>query len=278
MIRIGAVGYLNARPLVLGLERQQAAGRLELATATPAALADAMLAGELDLALLPVIELARLPDLELVPGLGITTCGESRSVLLISKVPVEEIRSVALDPDSRTSNALARLLLGELWGCRPEFVTGEPSLERTLEASDAAVRIGDKALFEPAPPGSFVHDLGGAWTEKTRLPFVFAAWAARPGVVDRELYGTLHDSRRLGSRSLERIAAEYTWCGRTYPEIALDYLMRRIRYRLGAAELEALALFLRGVAAAGIIAHAPPIRLALARRTDCHDAASTLAP
>ena len=127
-IRIGAVSYLNTRPLVYGLERERGAGAFELSYAAPAELADRMTAGQLDLALLPVIELAGMPELEVVPGLGIVTAGASRSVLLVSKKPLEQIETVALDPESRTSNALARVLFSKVWHRQPVFTRGTRSL------------------------------------------------------------------------------------------------------------------------------------------------------
>ncbi|MHC4428577.1 MAG: menaquinone biosynthetic enzyme MqnA/MqnD family protein, partial [Planctomycetota bacterium] len=227
--RIGAVSYLNTRPLVYGMVRGLGADRIDLSFATPAVLADRMAASELDMALLPIIELARIPGLELVPGLGIVTNGPSRSVLLVSHRPADSIETLALDPDSRTSNVLARVLLAEVWSRRPEILEGDPGLEQTLGRADAAVRIGDKALVEPLPPDAFVYDLGEIWTRETHLPFVFAAWAARAGVVDRELYRVLHESRRRGSRAVDEIAAGYTWNGEPFPDVAREYLTDHIR-------------------------------------------------
>jgi predicted solute-binding protein len=124
------------------------------------------------------------------------------------------------------------------------------------------VRIGDKALFEPLPEGTIAYDLGGAWTARTTLPFVFAVWAARPGVVDREVYQLLHDSRRAGSAALAAIADDYTWNGRQYPAIALPYLRDAMRYRLGDPEVAAMRRFLAAAAAIGVIDSAPRIELA----------------
>lgn len=272
-LRIGAVAYLNTRPLVEGLERGLGGERIELSYAVPALLADRMAAGLLDVALLPIVELTRLGDLELVPGLSISTCGPSRSVLLVSRGPLESVRSVALDPHSRTSNVLARLLLAEVWGAEPRCELGPVDLDRALAEHDAVVRIGDRALFEPVPDGLEVHDLGAVWTERTGLPFVFAAWAARPGVVDRELYVLLHDSRRAGSRQLERISAEYEWHGRRDPALCLTYLTEHIRFRFGAAETRGVERFFAAAHARGLIDSVPGLRFALARRTACHEAA-----
>ena len=166
------------------------------------------------------------------------------------------------------------MLLDSTWNRRPECRLGSDDLEQALAECDAAVRIGDKALFEKLSADYTAHDLGQVWTERTGLPFVFAVWAARPGVVDREIYTLLHESRRRGSRHIEQIVEEYTWRGERYPEIALDYLTRRIRFRLGSAELQAMRRFFAAAEVLGLIDRAPEIRLALHRRTACHEAAA----
>ena len=261
-IRAGAVSYLNTRPLVFGLEQGLGADRIELSYDVPSVLAGRMAAGEIDLALLPVIELARIPGLVVVPGLAIGSLGNCRSVLLAARKPLSDVTSVALDPESRTSNALARVLFAEVWGVAPAFVDGPCGLALALEEHDAAVRIGDKALFEPLPRGVVAYDLGGAWTARTMLPFVFAVWAARPGVVDREIYEILHASRRAGAAALPAIAADYTWNGRQHPEISMGYLHDAMRYRLGDPEVGAVRRFLAAAATIGVIDAAPAITLA----------------
>ena len=258
-IRAGAVSYLNTRPLVFGIEQGLGAERLELSYDVPSVLASRMAAGELDLALLPIIELARIPNLVVVPGLAIGSLGNCRSVLLVAKKPLAEVRSVALDPESRTSNALCRILCAEAWGISPAFVDGPRDLALALQEHDAAVRIGDKALFAPLPPGTIAYDLGGAWTARTTLPFVFAVWATRPGVIDRATYEILHASRRAGAAVLPEIAADYTWNGRQYPEVALAYLRDAMRYRLGDPEVGAMRRFLAAAAELGVIEAVPSI-------------------
>ena len=258
-IRAGAVSYLNTRPLVFGIEQGLGADRLELSYHVPSVLASRMAAGELDLALLPIIELARIPNLVVVPGLAIGSLGNCRSVLLVAKKPLAEVRSVALDPESRTSNALCRILCAEAWGISPAFVDGPRDLALALQEHDAAVRIGDKALFAPLPQGTIAYDLGGAWTARTTLPFVFAVWATRPGVIDRATYEILHASRRAGAAVLPEIGADYTWNGRQYPELALTYLRDAMRYRLGDPEVGAMRRFLAAAAELGVIEAVPSI-------------------
>lgn len=269
--RIGAVSYLNTRPLVFGLEQGLAEERIDLSYDVPARLADRMLQGQLDIALMPVIELAKMPELEVVPGLAIGTNGPSRSVLLISKKPIDEVRSIALDRESRTSNALVQVLADRVWKIQPEWVRGELSLDEALRDCDAAVQIGDKALFIDPPAGTVVYDLGGVWTAATSKPFVFAAWFVRPGQLDREIYEALHESRRRGSAALPLIADDYSWQGQTYPQLSHDYLKRNIRFRLGSPEVDAMRDFYRSAAAIGLIDEAPEPKLALTRWTTCHE-------
>lgn len=274
-VRIGAVSYLNARPLVSGLERGPAADSVELSYEVPSVLADRMAAGDLDLGLLPVVELARMPDLEIVPGLSIASRGPARSVLLVGRRPPEAARRVALDPESRTTNALVRVLFAEVWNASPAFGGVGPDLDADPGGFDSTVRIGDKALFEPLPPEAHVIDLGRAWTEATGLPFVYAVWAARPGVLDRELYRALHDSRRSGVRRIDLIAEEFAWNGRRDPRMARAYLKENIVYRLGADEVRGMRQFLEAAARHGVIEAAPELRMGFEGRTRCDELAES---
>jgi len=261
-VRLGAVPFLNAKPLVFGLERGIGRERIELRYDVPSLLAERLAAGELDAALLPSIELARIPGLVVVPGISISARGPAASVLLVCRKPLREVRSVALDPESRTSNALAQVLFRDVWGTSPEFSPGPAELETALEDHDAAVRIGDKALFEPVPAGMQALDLGAAWSQAHGLPFVFAVWAARPAVLDRELYDALHRSKRQGFREVEAIALGYTWRGRQDPLRSLAYLTHNMSYRLGEPEVRSLERFLARAWSAGLVDREPDVSLA----------------
>ena len=266
-VRIGAVAYLNTRPLVFGLEHGLAGERIELSYDVPAVLADRLARGEIDVGLIPTIELARIPDLEVVPGLGIVSRGPARSVLLAVRGAPEHARRVALDPESRTTNALTRILFDELWGTRPEFELVAGDLEMALREHDAVVRIGDKALFERLPAGVVGVDLGEQWDRATGLPFVYAVWACRAGVLDGELCDTLDESLRQGVAAIDLIAADYTWNGRTDPDLARDYLTRNIRFDVGPAEMDGMTRFLESAARLGLVPAAARPRLRATRRT-----------
>jgi chorismate dehydratase len=231
-----------------------------------------MKAEELDLALLPVAALVESPELQIVPGLAIGCDGPVRSVLVLHRVPLEKIRTVALDPESRSSNLLTRVLFARVWQPKsggPDFVERSHALEEALRNVDAAVRIGDKALGDALPEGWIATDLGSAWKKWTSLPFVFAVWLASPGTVDRDIYQALHESRREGQRQLEAIVQDFAL---DRPEKVLlyrDYLTHSIRYRLGSPEVEALQRFFREAAALKLISSEPELTFAFGENSAC---------
>jgi chorismate dehydratase len=243
-LRIGVVAYVNSRPLARGLERWQGDGRFELVHLPPAKLADELALGRLDVGLVPSIEILHIPDLVVVPGLGIAATHEVRSVLLVSKVPIGEIRRVALDENSRTSAALVRIVLEERYGIRPESTTAAPDLEAMLASADAALLIGDPALRVDRER-HLVLDLAGEWLELTGLPFVFAAWAARRQAASPELAKLLGDSLDCGLAELDGIVAEVAAETGLPPLLLRDYYTRNLVYRMEAREEAGLREFLR---------------------------------
>jgi chorismate dehydratase len=261
-VRIGAVSYLNTRPLVHGLREGLGRGRIDLSYDVPSALARRLAAGDLDVALVPSIELARLEGLTVVPGLGIAARHEVLSVLLVSRAPVAEMTSIALDPESRTSNALVRVLCAGLWGVAPRFEEAAGPLDAILASHDAAIRIGDKALHEPLPEGGIAHDLAGAWRGWTGLPFVFAVWAARPGALDAETVGWLHESYRRGRAAIDEIAAEHAAVVGGDRALLRRYLTEHVRFEVGDEELRGLHRFLELAARHGAVDRVPEVRLA----------------
>jgi chorismate dehydratase len=256
MIRVGTVPYLNARPLVFGFEQGLAADRIHLESEVPSQLAARLRRQTLDVALVSSIELGRIPGLTVVPGLAIASLGPVRSVLLVSRVPVARIAALALDPASRTSNALAEVLLRERYGVAPAAEERAGTMEEALVSHDAVIRIGDPALFSKPPTGTTVLDLGEVWTEWTSLPFVYAVWAAREGVLDPMLGEDFQASYRAGAAAVDRIAA-----GTQDPELARRYLTEHVRYGLGSKELAGLRRFLTLAAARALLPRVPEVRL-----------------
>lgn len=237
-IRIGAVSYLNTKPLVYELE--SLAPQTELILDYPSRLADQMSKGELDVALIPVIEYFRAGTYSLVPNISIASCGPVLSVTLFSRTPWTQIRRVALDEGSRTSAALAQVLLRKKYGVQAE-VCPLP-LDRPAEEADAdaVLLIGDRAMHACLPGFRHAFDLGQEWHDWTSLPFVYAAWAVRPGVDLGTVVDALHEAKRRGIENVGPIAA------REAPGLGLDagfcrrYLANIIRFDLGPRELAGL--------------------------------------
>ena len=240
-IRIGAVRYLNSKPLIYRLE--EFAPPAELRLDVPSRLADDLAAGELDVALIPSIEYFRGRDYSIVPGMAIAAYGPVLSVKLYCRVPPAKIRSVALDEGSRTSVALTRILLDRWHGLRPEtrpLPLGTPAEETD---ADAVLVIGDRAI-RPLELGQVsTFDLGEAWLKETGLPFVFAMWVAGRDAELGEVARALRLAKQHGTRNVQSIAErEGPPLGLTVAE-TVRYLTDYIRFDFGPREVEGLKLF-----------------------------------
>ena len=240
-LRISAVSFLNTCPLVWGLTRGPLQGRAEIWFEVPSACAASVAGGVADVGIIPVIEMAR-QGLPSVPGLGIASDGEVRSIFVVSHVPAEEIRSIALDTSSKTSVGLARVILERKYGVRPRTIPYPPNVEKMLTVADAALLIGDPALrLEPQQEGYFVYDLGREWTEMTGLPMVYAMWAGRgaAGAVD-----LLHESYAYGRERIDEIVASEAAPRRIPAGRARDYLTKNIVFELGERHMRGLEMYL----------------------------------
>jgi len=242
-VRIGAVTYLNARPLTFCLERL--VPDAEAVVDLPSRLADGLGSGQLDVALIPSIECLRQPDCTIVSDACVACDGPVRSVKLYGRVPVAEIRSLALDEGSRTSAALARILLAERFAVEPEL---RPlPIDTPLEDSDAdaTMLIGDRGMISPDDAFEFVWDLGEEWSGWTGLPMVFAMWTARGDVDLGGLDELLGSARDEGIKCLAQIARlEAPALGLSEKE-CLAYLRDNLVFRLGRRQREGLELFCR---------------------------------
>lgn len=241
-LRIGAVGYLNAQPLVYGLDRRP--DRVALRFDAPSRCAMLLAEGAIDLGLIPSIEYLRGGGYRVVPGLSIASRGPVASVALYTARPLEDVRSIAADSSSRTSVALLRVLCADRFRIDPAFETRPPDLDAMLQDCDAALVIGDHALFaDHTAAGLRKIDLGEEWTAMTGLPFVWAFWAGRPGILDAGDIAMLRTARDDGIRAVDRIAAAY--CGPAPEKVAVGrrYLVENIQYGLGEAERAGLARF-----------------------------------
>ena len=279
-MRIGAVNYLNSKPLVYGLE--QLAPESQVRFDLPSRLADSLASERLDVALIPTVELFRSPGYSIVSDACVACHGRVLSVKLHFRVPPAIVRTVALDEGSRTSAALTQILLAELHGVSPKW---EPlPIGRGLDATaaDAVLLIGDRAITsreQEARRGEWraesseqgagsgeqkqmrrehtgsplqaqrstcdVWDLGEVWRDWTGLPFVFAMWTARPGVETNEIAPVLVAARDNGVRHLDEIAAAAASELEISVELATSYLRDNLHFSLGPAERDGLSRFYR---------------------------------
>src|SRR4051812_32907173 len=233
-IRVGAVNYLNTKPLICDLE--ELAPEAELVLDVPSRLADLLAADRLDVGLIPVIEYFRAGCYSIVPGIGIASRGPVLSVTLFSRVPWAGVRRVALDAGSRTSAALTQVLLRHRHGIRPDIVP--LPLDRGAEDvdADAVLLIGDRAMRACLPGFPHAYDLGQEWHDWTGLPFVYAVWAVRPGVDLGSVPEALAEAKRRGLARVGQIAHDEA------PRLGLDagfcrrYLDNIIHFDFGARE------------------------------------------
>lgn len=235
-IVFAASAYANAVPLLCFLQEQNPS--LRLLQDVPSTLPARLLGGEADVALIPVAALLAEPRLELLPGIGVCARTQVRSVLLKLRRPAAEVVTVASDPASRTSNALARILLARRYGRRGSLRDAAAG-----EAPDAQVMIGDRALCSaPAPCGDL--DLAAEWHAMTGLPFVFAVWACRAGDSRKEEFTRIaRRARDAGVAALGALAQSEARRLDLPLARCQEYFTRCIHYEMGAGETEAIRLF-----------------------------------
>ncbi len=240
-MRIGAVNYLNSKPLVYDLEQLAPCARVFYDL--PSRLADSLAAGRLDVALIPSVEWFRGPDFKIVSDACVACRGPVLSVKLHFRVPPAEVSRVALDEGSRTSAALTQILLAELCNVHPEWEPLPIGCDAASTEADAVLLIGDRAI--QSIDGEFfeIWDLGERWLSWTGLPFVFAAWIARAGVDTAEVGSMLAAARDNGMRHLAAIAAREAPLLGVPTELAARYLSENLHFRLGQEERAGLARF-----------------------------------
>jgi chorismate dehydratase len=249
---------LNARPLTWGLLHDPPTG-IEVSRDTPSACAAKLATGEVDAGLIPSIEYQRIPGLKAVPGLGIAASSEVRSVLLVSDVSREKIRSVALDPASRTAAALTRILLKRVYGLEPEYRESEiENREPVHAAADARLIIGDPAL-KTRLNGHVVLDLAALWRAYSGHPFVFAFWAIRAAAATPEAVACLRRSYEAGLAHFGAMVREEAAASGLSEAVVGDYLRHALHFELDAGDREGLDLFYRLAVEDGLIERALPI-------------------
>ena len=261
-LRLAAVSFLNARPITYGIERGLVGGgRFDLRFAEPSKCAAAVATGEADLGLMPIASYATsTEELRVVPGIAVASCGPVRTVVLVGQVPWEEMTAIALDGASCTSQMLVRLLTGGR-GLHPAFIeVPHNRIADAVHGTFGALIIGDLGL---QIDGRFrhVYDLGQEWDDLVGLPFVYAVWAGRPGVVLPEDVALLQESLRLGLEKRREIGRAWAVENGVEPAAGEDYLVKNIRHQHASAELSGASAFLARSHQASLLARPARVRL-----------------
>jgi len=251
-LKLSVVQYLNTVPLVWGMLHGEQQGKFDLQFTTPANCADALHRRQVDVGIIPSIEYQRLDKVQILSGMSIAAKNEVKSVLLLSKVPMAKIRTVATDNSSRTSAALLRILMRKFYSQWITVTPLAPRLDIMLARADAALVIGDVALTYTGQVAE-VHDLAAEWKRFTGLPFVFALWV---GYDDRNLTKHHPDfaaSLAFGLAHIDDISAEYAPKLGIQPDAIKVYLTQNVDYSLDEENRQGLRLFYKLAHEAGII-------------------------
>jgi chorismate dehydratase len=240
-LRIGAVNYLNSKPLIEGLAELEP--EAEVVLDFPSRLADRLTAGTLDVALVPSITCLLEPDYEVICDACVASRGPVLSVKLYFRTSPRAVRRLALDAGSRTSATLARILLAERYDVYPDLEPLPLDRSTARTTADAVLLIGDRAIHPPAEVFEATWDLGEEWTNWTGLPFVFAMWGARRGAELGGVGEVLAAARDRGVRNLVEIARREAPLLELSEQVTIDYLTKNLYYRLGPAERQGLARF-----------------------------------
>ena len=289
-LRISIVQYLNTAPLVWGFTNGPLQGKYDLSFTVPSQCAEDLRLGRADVAIIPVIECQRIPGLAILPDMAIASKNQVRSLLIVANKPIEQIKTLALDSSSRSTQVLTRILCAEKWRIAPRFSEAVPDLPEMLHHADAALLIGDPALrislgiekdSWPGAPGQTVcqaatlgitssellriYDVVGEWRALTGLPAVLAVWAVRRELAAAELTADFLASRDFGLSHLNEISYEAAQ-DLELPQRALEsYLRNNIDYSLDAENCGGLELYFKHAAKLGLIPQAGAIPWAAAK-------------
>lgn len=263
-LRISAISFLNTVPLMWDFEHGIAGAGFDISYTLPSTCAAELLAGKADIGIIPAAAYTQIPELAILPGVAIAARRPVRSILLVSKVPLEKVQTVALDTSSMTSVALTKVLFERWLGTGRVFNHMEPDVATMLRDHDACMVIGDSAL-QVDRSRYLTLDLAEEWIRFTGKPFVFAFWAIRRAALvgaSADLVAIFQASRDHGTRpeNLDLIASDWsTRLGLSEAEVR-RYLTENIHYHLDAGCLEGLELFYRYAAECGALPPAPPLQ------------------
>lgn len=242
-IRIGAVSYLNTKPLLYGIERASIRKDIELVIDYPASIAAMLLKDEIDMGLVPVAIIPYLKESHINGQYCIGSNGDVASVCIFSETPIEKVEKVLLDYQSRTSVQLARVLLKEYWKSGAQLVDAGKDFREHIKGTTAGVVIGDRAL-EQRRISPYIYDLAGSWKAFTGLPFVFAAWISNKPI-DPDFIAAFDEANRQGIAHIEEVLAENPYS--IFP--LRDYYTKYLDYQLDPLKRKGLERFLQYLAA-----------------------------
>jgi chorismate dehydratase len=289
-LRISIVQYLNTAPLVWGFTNGPLRGKYDLSFTVPSQCAEQLRTGQADVAIIPAIEYQRIDDLVILPDMAIASKKQVRSLLIVAKKPIEQVKSFALDGSSRSTQTLTRILCAEKWKIAPEFFEAPPDLGAMLQQADAALLIGDPALRiavgmeKDSRPGAegqtvcpaatleisssellYVYDVVGEWRSLTGLPAVLAVWAARRDVATPDVAADFLTSRDFGLSHIPEICFDAAR-ELELPERTLEsYLRQNIDFSLDAENRRGLGLYFDHAEKRGLIPQAKPLEWAAAK-------------
>lgn len=265
-LRISAISYLNTAPLMWDFEHGSAGTDFDTSYTLPAHCAANLRDGSADVGIIPAAAYCSIPDLAIIPGVAIASRQAVRSILLVSKVPLADIQTVALDTSSMTSVALTKVLFAKWWGETRTFTAMAPDIGRMLEQHDAGLVIGDPAL-QIDRSRYVTYDLAEEWIRFTGKPFVFAFWAVRQAALqdaasNLDLAAVFQQSRDQGLKpeNVDHMAREWAPRLGLSEDLVRDYLNRSIHYFLGAECLAGLRLFYQYAAECGALPEAAPLQ------------------
>jgi chorismate dehydratase len=279
-LKISAISFLNTAPLMWDFTHgatpdeysysdlpPELRSDFSIEYTVPSHCAEALKQGRADVGIIPAITYATIPGLAILPDAAIAAKGAVRSILLVSRKPIEEVNTIAADTSSRSSIALARILCQKRWERVRQFRSHPPDLASMLSACDAALLIGDPALRIDRS-GFFVYDLAEEWRRFTGKPFVFAFWAARMQALskrrDLDVAAVFRNSRDHGTAPASIAQIARRWSGRVglSEQEVVDYLTENVHYSLDPENLEGLELFFRYAVECHILDAAPSMRFA----------------
>src|SRR5712664_958027 len=286
-LRISIVQYLNTTPLVWGFTNGPLRGKYDLSFTVPSQCAEQLRTGKADVAIIPAIEYQRIDDLVILPDMAIASKNQVRSLLIVAKKPIEQVKSFALDRSSRSTQTLTRILCSQKWKIAPQFFEAPPDLNAMLQQADAALLIGDPALRiavgieKDSWPGAegqtvcqaailgitssellYVYDVVGEWRSLTGLPAVLAVWAARRDIATPEVAADFLASRDFGLSRIPEISFDAARELELPAPTLESYLRHNIDFSLDAENRRGLELYFDHAEKLGLIPQAKPLEWA----------------